>query len=294
MQTPSLRANTVQRRHCRHLVTAICTTMTLVLSGCAMPRIDGKDEAAQSRTSCEVVYERANRNRTLSLDASTPAMLRFVYAQRAQRDWLNVASQCSGRFQEGAVRSAESQYLASTIADHWHLDFSAAGTASVAYAPQRLDGWTNAVLSPQALGSLALAEDRAGFAWEVLAPRSGAEQAVSMSDIHKATAQQLISAGSATDTRRKVYDVKDLLHHPDTVVDNRGIAAPTTAAVEMDCARELLAATSTASLASDAAPNATATQRGDSLIVVASLVANRLMGAFHYGYPCVEALLLKQ
>lgn len=161
-----------------------------------------------------------------------------------------------------------------------------------------LAGTDSLSISTNALTAMALAEDRAGFSTEVLAARSSdGITMLALADAHKATGERLISLarsgaqtdatkqsgtsqsdssaqsgtssanGSAqssnstvTDPRQKVYDVSQLIANVNAITDPAtGLTAPTYAAVEINCAREELAAfaqsSSTQSLQSNSSPD---------------------------------------
>lgn len=97
--------------------------------------------------------------------------------------------------------------------------------------------------------AMAVAEDRAGFAIEVLAARGQTAGAtLALSDMHKTAGQQLValangnfddsgaqsSSSGQNDPRQKVYAIDQLLANPTTIADKAsGQTVPTAAAIEM-------------------------------------------------------------
>ncbi|WEV67857.1 hypothetical protein OZX72_02385 [Bifidobacterium sp. ESL0769] len=165
-------------------------------------------------------------------------------------------------------------------------------------------------VSNDTLGSLAKAEDRAGFAIEALAAKDVDHATLQLSDDHKAIASRLISleakdAGTNTvpnDPREKVYDVSNLIAHPDTIIDpSTGLQASTVAVIEMDCARESFTALSQAlpvSNTDNSSASAVGTSKSSrnessskSLAVLADLISSRIYLALSLGYPAFDAAL---
>lgn len=95
----------------------------------------------------------------------------------------------------------------------------------------------------KSLATAAQAEDRAGFAMEVLAARNSGHATLDISDRHKTTSQRFASFSDTIDDRRKTYEATALLAHPDTMLDSAtGLTAPTDATIEMNCARSEITA----------------------------------------------------
>ncbi|WP_241519563.1 hypothetical protein [Bifidobacterium callitrichidarum] len=119
--------------------------------------------------------------------SGSPMMVRFVSGQSIPLRWIDVATYCPGRFGEGVLRDAQTKAELASLADRL-------GGAEPAVTPARLDGVTSAVAGADVLDAMAVAEDRAGFALEVLASRGQTEGAtLALSDMHKTAGQQLVS-----------------------------------------------------------------------------------------------------
>lgn len=280
---------------------AVVCAMTGTLASCSMPRVEGRAEA-ESRAAaspCETAYDAAREHMSLAFSGlsdtgfdaeanagdadddqiTVPAtdISRYLAADAARSDWLDVAAHCNARFSEGVLRSAQASARLSALASRMQLASPTAGTIS------RLDGVEDSSVSAEALRTVALAEDRAGFALEVLAARGAAGATLQASDRHKTTAQQLVSMAGGDDPRAKVYEVGELLAHPDTVTDPvTGLTASTAAVIELDCARQSLAP-----FAATGGIDGTATD----LRAIASLIANRAAAALALGYPSHDAAL---
>lgn len=156
----------------------------------------------------------------------------------------------------------------------------------------RLNAVTSLQLGADVLAPMIVAEDRAGFATQVLTARGIGNGSLTLSDDHKAAAEQLMSlmnqGGSPTvDPRQKVYAVQQLIAHPDTITDSvNGINAPTEAVVEMDCAREELAALS--KLDSKDNLNTPQPPGSASLSAISRLITAHALQAFILGYPSFD------
>ena len=91
---------------------------------------------------------------------------------------------------------------------------------SVAVAPitlSRFDDVESLDVDSKSLATAAQAEDRAGFAMEVLAARNSGHATLDISDRHKTTSQRFASFSDTIDDRRKTYEATALLAHPDTI-----------------------------------------------------------------------------
>ncbi|WP_152208925.1 hypothetical protein [Bifidobacterium cebidarum] len=251
-----------------------------------MPRLAGRAEAERQMSPCEKALTTATASG--ALPQGTPQLQYYVTELTAPLAWIDVAGQCTDRFAEGALRNAQSKTVVSLLADKY-------GQAAPEVTPARLDGVTSLKIDTSALDDMALAEDRAGFALEVLAARGQTAGAtLSLSDMHKAAAQQLVSltdaargsAGSAShaDPRQKVYAIDNLLANPVAIADNAsGQNVPTAAAIEMDCARaEIAAVTGTQSK-----PDT------DTAMILAALAAKHAYTAMQLGYPSSDAALFR-
>lgn len=101
--------------------------------------------------------------------------------------WIDVAGYCSGRFAEGTLRDAQTKQWLAFLADKF-------GQSAPEVTPARLDGVTSANVDRSVLDAMAVAEDRAGFAIEVLAARGQTAGAtLALSDMHKTAGQQLVA-----------------------------------------------------------------------------------------------------
>ena len=117
----------------------------------------------------------------------SPMMVRFVAGQSIPLTWIDVATYCPGRFGEGVLRDAQTKAQLSSLAERL-------GGVAPTVTPARLDGVTSAVAGTDVLDAMAVAEDRAGFALEVLAARGRTDGAtLTLSDMHKTAGQQLVS-----------------------------------------------------------------------------------------------------
>ena len=239
-----------------------------------MPRLAGRAEAERTMSSCESAYVAAQSHTAVVGGADgEPMMVRYMAARELPFDWLDVAAQCTERFGEGAYRSAQAKTITTRLAAKLRQE-------APEVQPARLDGVSTLKVEPQALLDMAVAEDRAGFAVEVLAARDVADADLATSDNHKTTAQQLVSLSgiepnSDDDPRQKVYAVDALLGESGTVEDSvSGMTLPAVAVIEMDCAR--------------AEANAYAGTDVDSAAMLANLVARHAYQAFQLGYPVTD------
>ena len=145
---------------------------------------------------------------------------------------------------------------------------------------------------------MAVAEDRAGFAIEVLAARGQTAGAtLALSDMHKTAGQQLVALANgnfddsgaqsslpANDPRQKVYAIDQLLANPTTIADKAsGQTVPTAAAIEMDCARAQIKAVTESKSSTES----------DMLLILAALAAKHAYTAFQLGYPATDAELFE-
>ena len=176
----------------------------------------------------------------------TPLLEQYATGLAAPLAWIDVAGYCSGRFAEGTLRDAQTKQWLAFLADKF-------GQSAPEVTPARLDGVTSANVDRSVLDAMAVAEDRAGFAIEVLAARGQTAGAtLALSDMHKTAGQQLValangnfddsgaqsSSSGQNDPRQKVYAIDQLLANPTTIADKAsGQTVPTAAAIEMDCAR---------------------------------------------------------
>lgn len=220
-------------------------------------------------------------------------MTQYVNGLAAPLAWIDVAGYCSGRFAEGTLRNAQTKQRLAIMSSKF-------GQGAPEVTPARLDGITSATIDQSVLDAMAVAEDRAGFAIEVLAARGATAGAtLALSDMHKTAGQQLVSladgswkdnksddstATNHTDPRQKVYAIDQLLANPTTIADKAsGQTVPTASAIEMDCARAEIQAVADSTSQSDS----------DTLLVLAALAAKHAYTAFQLGYPATDTALFE-
>lgn len=286
---------------CHRIVMAsIMVVSALFCTSCAAPSIEGRTQSEQQFSPCETAYYAASDLRDLQQSA-IPQLSKYFAAAQASSQWLDVASYCTGRFDEGVIRSAQSQQYANTIAAQYHL-------SAITHNSRPLDGVNDLDLDGAALAAMALAEDRLGFIAEIAAARSIDGATLSDADLYHSTGERLIDlAGNVDDPRLKVYDAADsgLLNDAKTIIDPaNGLSAPLMAIARMNCAREEMTAISNAvaddaDTADDSDDSAQLTSsakqnRAESLRVLAQLVSNHVYRAFQNGYPSFDEALLKK
>lgn len=246
---------------------------------------------SRSGTNDESLRERADVGE-LCHDSGQGHSAHGTVRQRIGRSlaWIDVAGHCSGRFAEGTLRNAQTKQRLTVLAGKF-------GQSAPEVTPARLDGITSATIDRSALDAMAIAEDRAGFALEVLAARGvTAGATLTLSDMHKTAGQQLVSlanrrfsdsgstadAGDSQDPRQKVYAIDQLLADPTTIEDKASEqTVPTASAIEMDCARAEIKAVADSTSQSDS----------DTLLVLAALAAKHAYTAFQLGYPSGDSAL---
>lgn len=277
-------------------------------SSCSAPRLAGRAESEHLQSSpCEQAYALATRAET-RVGADQPVIVRYLAATEARDQWLVVAANCPQRFAEGSLRSAQHALLLKNLAAtvHQATDTDDGSPLNTDGSPVNTGTSTISGVDGSVLASMALAEDRAGFAIEVLAARGVEHASISSSDAYKATASRLMSAAAgATDLRQKVYSVDLLLKEPRTTVDAaNGLTASTVATIEMDCAREEIEAashitgtvTGTDSGSTGRAQQGTAAltsarQREQNLLTLAINASNHARSAIELGYPSFDHAL---
>ncbi|NEG55951.1 hypothetical protein [Bifidobacterium platyrrhinorum] len=285
----------------RLVASAAAVAMALSLAGCTAPHLESLNADASKPGTCESAYLSASAGSGAAA-ASSPLMMRYLAARTAADAWITVASSCTSRFAEGAMRSAQASYRAQTLGTRLGAPDTPT-PSSVDYGEVvHLD------VDRDALDAMSLAEDRAGFGLEVLAARGVANATLSASDNHKTAAQRLFSlSGSDKDPRRKVYAVDRLIAHPDVIADPAtGVTANTVAVIEMNCARAYLDAlggdedadadAAGGSAASDDAvtgssPTKAVAASTKSLDWLARMASARAWHAMELGYPTADALL---
>lgn len=283
--------------------------MVAPLAGCSAPHLAARNEEAARPGTCESAWLAASAG-TSGAPAGQAATMRYLAARTAADEWITVASACPARFAEGAMRSAQSSFTAATL-----------GTRFGAPVPSRPsdielgagsgsgdDGSSQTSLGfdADALSGIIVAEDRAGFAIEVLAARGVADATLAASDGHKTAAQRLFSlSGLDTDPRRKVYAVDRILAHPDMIDDPaNGIEADTVATIEMNCARGYLDALGgnaadagkteeTARSGGESSGSTVSSPDAAALEPLARTAASRAWHAMELGYPAFDAALFR-
>lgn len=260
----------------RALAAAIFCVIALSLAGCTAPQLEAQVDETSQLSTCERSYESATRSSTIYRSAGL-LMARYLAARTAITSWTAVAVSCPTRLSEGIVHAAQASYVSQRWARRLGLESSTPETVDFSEVAQ-LNMDTDALLN------IVLAEDRAGFCMEVLAAREMPNAALSIADNHKTVAQRLFSvSGADSDPRQKVYAVDQLLAHPDGIDDPaNGLAAPTVAVVEMNCARSWL----------DALKQAKTLSRSSKEWMSKASI-NRLWRAFTFGYPSFDEALLQ-
>lgn len=224
----------------RRSAAALALAAILPLAACSAPRLDGRAEAEWEPSACEsALYDALDHDDVAT--STLPIMQRYFAAYSAWSEWLDVAANCPARFDEGVIRAAQAANRAVTLGTRLGVDEQT--WADRVYADVLSDEDQCDQLATQVdLANAALAEDRAGFAVEVLTAHDVADTSLSLSDWHKTVASLLASAADE-DPRQSVYDVSVLLNEPDTTIDEaNGLRASTVAIIEMDCARSLIEA----------------------------------------------------
>ncbi|RSX58892.1 hypothetical protein [Bifidobacterium samirii] len=258
---------------------AAVAAVVLATAGCATPRFEGRAESERTVSDCERAYYAAA---DLEAALSHPFVLRSLAAADAAAQWLDVAVDCPSRFGEGVVNAARlaSRYeladvgggddgdddAAAAIAD---LDaWSSLAGEGASVADDTDDNYADAAIPAASLTAMALAEDRAGFILQIMAARGDGGVTLAMSDAHRTVGERLFSLSglaAADDPRLKTYDASALLDHPSTLVDPAtGLDAPALAVVEMNCAREEIAAVEPSGGNSDSNSEAVGTASGES------------------------------
>lgn len=293
MQTRSTHFMHSERHFVRALAGALVGCLLLSSAGCAAPQLTARVEESRAANPCVRAYRSASSAQAM-MAGHNPRLLRFLASVASGSQWTEVAAACPQRFAEGTIRAAQTQHLAHVLAPF--VGGSYADPAATAHRGGP-DDIARLQASADALLAAVLAEDRAGFAVEVLAARGVSNATLMLSDDHKATASRLFSLASAVseaspdadgatrikDPRQKVYSVKQLLANHNTIIDqSTGLRVPTLAAVEIDCAREEIAGASGQS--SDAT-------HVDGLRTLSRLASSRVEQALNYGYPSFDDAL---
>ncbi|MDF7640465.1 hypothetical protein PT279_02510 [Bifidobacterium sp. ESL0784] len=271
------------------------------LAACNAPRIESPVESAGP---CKTAYTNAV-SATSHTTTGNPFIDRYLSAGNAVKSWREAATLCPSQFSVYTMKSAQMQWL------QHNLSVLVGATATQPNpALANLDNIFALRVSNDTLASMALAEDRAGFEIQILAAKGAGNATLQLSDDHKAVASRLISleikdadvTAAPNDPREKVYDVANLIAHPNTITDpSTGLQASTVAVSEMNCARESLAALSRAlpvsksddsSVGNDnSSQNQKTESSGKTLAVLADLISSRIYFALSLGYPAFDAAL---
>ena len=293
----------------RHFVkgTFVCfaaLSITITLGGCSptswMPRVQGQLEAALTPSSCEL--QLADAEDATAMAATQPTAARSVEsltiwqrqrkAVQARDLWRLVGITCQGRFAEGVLESGRASSMAASMARRTGIAYADTTT--------RIDANTSLTIADDAAKGLALAHDRAGFAFEVLAARHTANGTLAkLSDRHKALASGFAAHTSDTDSRNAVYSAQQLLANPDVILDTAsGLRVPTSAAVAMDLVREQLSALATSSSGDttangDGSADTTRIMISDDATasVLANLLSEETSQALQLGFPQFDEAL---
>ena len=284
---------------------AAACTAAFALTGLAacspaawMPRIEGRLEAELAPDSCERLLAGAEDARDAAEAPAAAARTeagrigagnltrwqRLSNAVEARTLWRQVAVSCPGRFAEGVLASAQMDRRASWLADAAHVRYVPAAQGST-----MIDESTRLVISSDVASGMARAQDRAAFAYEILASRhkADASELLKLSDRHRALASGFAARTKDDAARSKVYSVQRLLDSPDTIVDDAtGLGVATVAAVAMDLVREQLA-----DLTDDDGSDATAIADESTASTLADLLAEEASQALELGFPSFDGAL---
>lgn len=271
--------------------TAACVAAMAIMTSataCSSPRIAGRAESEHQASDCELAYRSATHNDSRA--QSGPIIVRYLSASQSAQDWQTVAAACPQRVSEGVIRSAQAQWLAKNLADNISQTYTASATDGNALRRQRLDGLTALPLSKAIIRKLALAEDRAGSALQLLAAKGAAGATLTASDNHHAAGSQLMSfAGNTGDLRQKEYDISNLLANTNTATDqSTGLQSSTVSIVEIDCALEELAALASPDNTVSATDDAATSTRTEQMLVLVRLITGHCYEAFAQGYPSAD------
>ena len=270
---------------------AICVAAIAVMTAttaCSSPRIAGRAESEYQETDCERSYRSATDNDSRAQHG--PIIVRYLASSQSAQDWQTVAAACPQRITEGVIRSAQAQWLANNLAQSISQTYTASAHDGNALRRQRLDGLTALPLSKAILRKLALAEDSAGSALQVLAAKGVAGATLTASDNHHAAGSQLMSiAGNTGDLRQKEYDITNLLANPSTATDQSpGLQASTVSIIEIDCALEELAALASPDNTVSNTGATAASTRTNQMLVLVRLITGHCYEAFAQGYPSTD------
>ena len=189
----------------------------------------------------------------------TPLLEQYATGLAAPLAWIDVAGYCSGRFAEGTLRDAQTKQWMAFLADKF-------GQSAPEVTPARLDGVTSANVDRSVLDAMAVAEDRAGFAIEVLAARGQTAGAtLALSDMHKTAGQQLVALANGN-------------------FDDSG--AQSSSSGQSDPRQKVYAQIK-------AVTESKSSTESDMLLILAALAAKHAYTAFQLGYPATDAELFE-
>lgn len=293
-------------RRRRRVLLALLSAMTMaLLPACSASRvtITAQDPQGVTLSVCERTYRKATAGERRAQDHVVGIPTREAW-EDAANDRLSVAVSCPVRFEESATYAALDFHRSSQAASRE----GGGGISPSDIGTTRSNGMGTAaqILRTDQAAAAALAEDRAGFAMTVLAARQKdpKHHLLALADAHR-TASQTLAAHSAgeRDPREGIYSVGELLAHPDKMDDPaNGLSAPVSAVVEMNAARELLAAIRDFTSADggrtgqdeEGRTRYTATDRQQALRELSELAATHIYAALELGYPASpEALFSK-
>lgn len=293
MQTPYAEHHRPSPGVRRWLSAAAAAALTVTASACTMPRIQGRAEAEREPSACEqALYTAMDADETAA--SALPMLMRYPATRTARDSWLDVAVSCPSRFAEGVMRAARASAWTDAIATTFSLEGDDAGWDDAGVTSLDADRHRSSLNGLVDLSAAADAEDRTGFAFEVLAARHAPGASLGQSDRCKAAAQMFASL-SDSDSRRGVYDTTDLLAHPDRMEDAAtGLSAPTSAVLLMDCARALADAVRDGEDADS--PSDDGAQPDPALVdeawrAYAVQAADHAAQAFRLGYPMFDEAL---
>lgn len=276
-------------RPARAVAATLGLALLLTTSGCGangdsirdmLPHIDGQELSAP-KNSCEDALLHAGRAAS-DVDASgfrAAAMAALAHERDA---WIAVGAQCPDRFGEAVMRAALADHAVGVEASMGGL--RALGTSLSDDGPLSSSADRSPVASASAASAdvIALAEDRAGFGYEVIAARNGREpDDVLASESHRRVAS-LWTARANGDPRLKVYQTTGLSDGSGMAKVN-GTVVPERAAIAMDAALEEINGLADAGLSAD---DAAARER------LAVVVAANAAEAFAAGFPAQEWIVL--
>lgn len=235
---------------------ALSVIAVLGLSGCsALPSLE-HDDSETSAGSCTSTVMTAQRAES-SVSTGVTVLHRIRAAAVAASSWLDVATTCPQRFSEGVIRAAAAEIVTDDLTRR-------AGLPTVDREQSQNIEITGPKDSAEAatLAGLAVAQDRAGFAFEVLAARGDRlrerdetislhhrdSAAILVASLHDCS-QQSSDTCMTDDPREKIYSVANLKNPDTTIVDpTSGLSMPIGAAVEMDAVLEQLSAVTSSEL----------------------------------------------